>query len=74
MNWDDSEGGTGKASAMVATLSNGSTASCAAAVDEYRQFLQIQPMAAIGEELEEQMDEWESMGLIVAVENSESEE
>ena len=45
-----------------------------AAADEYRQFLEVQPMAPIGKELQEQIDQWESLGLIMAAENPDPEE
>ena len=45
-----------------------------AAADEYRQFLEIEPMAPIGKELQEQIDQWKSLGLIVTAENPDPEE
>lgn len=45
-----------------------------AAADEYRQFLEIEPMAPIGNELQEQIDQWKSLGLIVTAENPDPEE
>ena len=36
------------------------------AAAEYRQFLEIQPSAPIARELQEQIDQWESLGLIAA--------
>ena len=45
-----------------------------AAADEYRQFLEIEPMAPIGNELQEQIDQWKSLELIVTAENPDPEE
>lgn len=45
-----------------------------AAADEYRQFLEIEPMGPIGKELQGQIDQWKSLGLIVTVENPDPEE
>ena len=43
------------------------------AAAEYRQFMEIEPTAAIGQELQEQIDQWESMGLITAAVNPDPE-
>ena len=43
------------------------------AAAEYRQFMEIEPTAAIGQELQEQIDQWESMGLIAAAVNPDPE-
>ena len=44
------------------------------AAAEYRQFMEIQPAAAIGQELKEQIGQWESLGLIVIAGSPDPEE
>jgi Flp pilus assembly protein TadD len=44
-----------------------------AAVAEYREFIEIQPAAAVGKELREQIDQWEVLGLIATAEIPDSE-